>query len=259
MSFWKKLFKSNTKKTAAEGKLAWIGVDMHNHILPGIDDGAQDIEQSLTLIRGLKELGINKCISTPHIMHGVHDNTPTTIQKAHARLTEVLREQGIKFDLHYAAEYMIDDQLDTWIQNDNLCLLPNRHILIEMSYLAESKALFQTIKDVQEKGYQPILAHPERYNYYHQNFKVYKEIKDAGCLLQLNLLSISRYYGEPVKSAALTLVKSGMYDLVGTDMHHEKHLNALNMVASKYDIFDLLKDNPIKNAVMFEDNQKLAI
>lgn len=259
MSFWKNLFKRNTKQNEAAGKLSWIGVDMHNHILPGIDDGSPDIEQSLKLIQGLKELGIHKCIATPHVMHGVHDNTPTTIRDAHAKLKQALIERGVKFDLQYSAEYMIDDQLETWIQSENLCPLPNRHILIEMSYFAESRALFQTIKDIQEKGYQPILAHPERYNYYHQNFKVYKEIKDAGCLLQLNLLSISRYYGEPVKSIALTLIKSGMYDLVGTDMHHDKHLHALKMVAAKYDIFDLLKDNPIKNTTIFEDSQKLAI
>lgn len=259
MSFWNKLFKRETPQQEATGKLAWIGVDMHNHILPGIDDGSPDVEHSLRLIRGLKSLGINKSISTPHIMQGVHNNTPKSIKDAYTKLKQALVEEGIKFDLQYAAEYMVDDQLDTWIHHDNLCPLPNRHVLIEMSYLAESKALFQTIKDIQDKGYQPILAHPERYNYYHQTFKVYKEIKDAGCLLQLNLLSISRYYGEPVKSAALTLIKSGMYDLVGTDMHHEKHLHALRAVAAKYDIFDLLKVNPIKNATIFEDSQKLAI
>lgn len=232
---------------------------MHNHVLPGVDDGSPDLECSLKLIHGLRELGFEQSISTPHIMHGVHDNTANTIKEAHSKLKRALSEQGVKLGLQYSAEYMIDDQLDRLIQNDNLCPLPNRHILIEMSYLAESKALFQTIKDLQEKGYQPILAHPERYNYYHQNFKIYKEIKDAGCLFQLNLLSISRYYGEHVKATALTLIKSGMYDLVGTDMHHEKHLHALKTVAAKYDTFELLKDNPIKNATIFEDSQKLAI
>ena len=259
MSFWKNLFNRNTGDREITGKLAWLGVDMHNHILPGIDDGSPDVAQSLKLIRGLKELGIHKSISTPHVMHGVHDNTPVTIQDAHQKLKEAIANEGMKFELEYSAEYMIDDQLESWIKSDNLCPLPNRHVLIEMSYLAESRALFQTIKDLQEKGFQPILAHPERYNYYHQNFKIYKEIKDAGCLLQLNLLSISRYYGEHVKSIALTLIKSGMYDLVGTDVHHDKHMNALKVIAGKYDTFDLLKDNPIKNSVIFEDNQKLAI
>lgn len=259
MSIWNRLFGSKEEKSESKGKLAWIGCDMHNHILPGIDDGSKDIEQSLVLLQGLKDLGIQRCISTPHIMQEVHNNTPAIIHESYKKLSAAIQESGMKFDLRYAAEYMIDDQLGSFIKSDNLCLLPNRYMLIEMSYLAESKALFKTIKDIQDKGYQPILAHPERYNYYHQNFKVYKDIKNAGCLLQLNLLSISRYYGEHVKSAALTLIKSGMYDLVGTDMHHEKHLHALKQVATKYDIYNLLKDNPIKNATIFENSQQLAI
>lgn len=259
MSFWSRLFGGKQRSNESDGKLAWIGCDMHNHILPGIDDGSKTVEESLLLLQGLKDLGISKCISTPHVMQEVHNNTPASIAAAHKQLKEGMDAAGMKFDIQYSAEYMIDDQLQTIISQDQVCLLPNQHMLIEMSYLAESKALFKTIKDIQEKGYQPILAHPERYNYYHQNFKIYKEIKDAGCLLQLNLLSISRYYGEHVKSAALMLIKSGMYDLVGTDMHHERHLNALRQVAVRYDSYALLKDNPIKNATIFENSQKLAI
>lgn len=259
MSIWGRLFGKKSESGSFHGKLAWLGCDMHNHILPGIDDGSPDVKISLVLLEGLRDLGIESCIATPHVMSGVHNNTPTTIKQAHQKLQEAIAERGAKFDLQYSAEYMIDDQFQNIIANDSLCALPNRHVLIEMSYLAESRALFQTIKDIQSKGYQPILAHPERYNYYHQNFKVYKEIKDAGCLLQLNLLAISRYYGEQVKSAALTMIKSGMYDLVGTDIHHERHLNATKQVVAKYDVQDLLKDNPIKNAVIFQDAQRIAL
>ena len=132
-------------------------------------------------------------------------------------------------------------------------------MLIEMSYLSESKALFQIIKKIQDKGYQPILAHPERYNYYHTNFKIYQDIKMAGCMLQLNLLSISRYYGEHVKTAAIMLIKEGLYDLLGTDMHHEKHLTAIRQVVNKYDVKDLLSSCAIKNATLFDSSRKIAI
>src|SRR5690606_32625210 len=134
-----------------------------------------------------------------------------------------LAEQRSKAQIYAAAEHMIDDGISSLIAKDNLSVMPGGYVLIEMSYLAESKALFQTILDIQNLGYKPILAHPERYNYYHYTFNMYKQIKDAGCLLQLNLLSISRYYGTDVKVAALTMIKSGMYDFVGTDLHHEKH------------------------------------
>ncbi len=257
MGFWSNLFGGNEKKRPQSGshhnKLAWIGWDMHNHILPGIDDGSQDVEQSIELIKGLQELGIHRSISTPHVMAEVHNNTPEIISGAHTALQSALKNQNIDFQLHFSAEYMIDDQLDQWIDSNNLCLLGEKYMLIEMSYLSESKALFSIIKSIQDKGYQPILAHPERYNYYHNNFKIFEDIKNAGCMLQLNLLSISKYYGENVKTAALTLIRSGMYDFVGTDMHHTRHLEALKQVVRKYDVQDLLKENPIRNASLFSD------
>jgi len=257
MGFWSNLFGGSEKKGPQRGshhnRLAWIGWDMHNHILPGIDDGSQSIDQSMELIRGLQELGIHRSVSTPHVMAGVHDNTPESIAGAHSCLMTALKSQGIDFKLDFSAEYMIDDQLDHWIENDNLCLLAEKYVLIEMSYLSESKGLFSIIKSIQDKGCQPILAHPERYNYYHNNFKIFEDIKNAGCMLQLNLLSISKYYGENVKTAALTLIRSGMYDFVGTDMHHTRHLEALKQVVVKYDVQDLLKDNPIRNISLYSD------
>ncbi len=250
MSFFSKLFgrSQSEAKVRTLGKLAFLEVDMHNHLLPGIDDGSQSVEQSLTLIKGLHGLGFEKFICTPHIMDGVHPNTKSTIAGAYEGLNQQLRNGGSKVEIYAAAEHMIDEGLDKLIEKDNLCVMPGGYVLIEMSYLSESKALFQTIADIQKLGYKPILAHPERYNYYHYNFDMYKQIKDTGCLLQLNLLSISRYYGTEVKVAALTMIKSGMYDFVGTDTHHEKHLAALQDVVAKYPVRDLLKTCNIQNA-----------
>lgn len=250
MGFFSKLFGKEQSETKVRtlGKLAFLEVDMHNHLLPAIDDGSQSVEQSLKLIKGLQALGLENFICTPHIMDGVHPNTKSTIAGAHDTLYQELKKTGTKVKTYAAAEHMIDDGLEKLIEKDNLCVMPGGYVLIEMSYLSESKALFQTILDIQKLGYKPILAHPERYNYYHYNFDMYKQIKDAGCLLQLNLLSISRYYGTEVKVAALTMIKSGMYDFVGTDTHHEKHLAALQNVVAKYPVRDLLKTCNIQNA-----------
>ena len=257
MGFWSNLFGgSKNDQPAYLDQLAWVGWDIHNHILPGIDDGSPSVEESITLINGLKALGIHNSVSTPHVMAGVHNNTPETIKGAHGKLTEHLKANAVDFKLNFSAEYMIDDQIDQWIQADKLCLIADKYMLIEMSYLSESKALFNVIKDIQDRGYQPILAHPERYNYYHNNFKIFEEIKQAGCYLQLNLLSISKYYGENVKTCALTLIRAGMYDFVGTDMHHTRHLEALKAVVTKYDTKELLKGNPIKNHKLFESKSE---
>ncbi|SKB88947.1 Tyrosine-protein phosphatase YwqE [Sphingobacterium nematocida] len=234
------------------GKLAFLQVDMHNHLLPGIDDGSQSTEQSVLLIKGLHAMGFEKFICTPHIMAGVHPNTKSTIAAAHEVLNKELHTTNPKVQIFAAAEHMIDEELETIIKMDNLCVMPGGYVLIEMSYIAESKALFQTILDIQNLGYKPILAHPERYNYYHYNFDMYKQIKDAGCLLQLNLLSISRHYGKEVKEAALKMIKSGMYDFVGTDTHHERHMTALQDVVAKYPVRDLLRTCPIKNPTLLD-------
>lgn len=257
MGFFSKLFGKgqNETKVMTMGKLAFLEVDMHNHLLPGIDDGSQSTAQSISLIKGLHAMGFEKFICTPHIMAGVHPNTKSTIAAAHETLSKELRTADPKVKIFAAAEHMIDEELETIIKKDNLCVMPGGYVLIEMSYLAESKALFQTILDIQNLGYKPILAHPERYNYYHYNFDMYKQIKDAGCLLQLNLLSISRYYGTEVKVAALTMIKSGMYDFVGTDTHHEKHLTALQDVVAKYPVRDLLRTCPIKNQTLLDHLQ----
>lgn len=264
MSFISRIFgskKGDNDKIKSLGKLSFLEVDMHNHLLPGIDDGCSTVEESLELIKELSCLGFHNFICTPHIMDGVHPNTKASIKSSYTTLQSALAEKNNKIKIFAAAEHMIDDGINPLIAKDNLCVMPGGYVLIEMSYLAESKALFQTILDIQNLGYKPILAHPERYNYFHYNFNMYKQIKDAGCLLQLNLLSVSRYYGTEVKVAALTMLKSGMYDFVGTDIHHKKHLAALQDIVGKYPIRDLLKTCNILNPTLLDhlnDNASIA-
>jgi len=261
MGFFSKLFGKTEQGASVRtlGKLGFLEVDMHNHLLPGIDDGSPSVDQSYRLIQGLQGLGLDKFICTPHIIQDIHPNTKASITQAYNSLGEYLKVNNSKVEISAAAEHMIDEGIHGLIAKDNLCVMPGNYVLIEMSYLSESRALFQTIQDIQKLGYKPILAHPERYNYYHMNFDMYKQIKNAGCLLQLNLLSISRYYGTEVKVAALTLIKSGMYDFVGTDIHHDKHLAALQDVVAKYPVRDLLKTCNILNPTLLDhlNNQKV--
>lgn len=254
MGFLDKLFHTGKSKSKVKvlNKLAFLEVDMHNHLLPGIDDGCQSVEESIHLFKGLKNLGFSSFICTPHVMEGMYENNKYTIAKAQATLQKDAAKDLEEIKIYSAAEHMIDGGLTRKIEKDDLHVMPGGYVLIEMSYLSESNALFQVIYDIQDLGYKPILAHPERYNYYHQNFDTYKKIKNAGCCLQLNLLSISRYYGTEVKVAALTMIKSGMYDFVGTDMHHAKHLAALEEVVDKYPVRDLLGTCNILNPTLLD-------
>lgn len=252
MGFFSNIFRSKTSSIRPLAQLEFLGVDMHNHLLPGIDDGSASLQDSLQYIHELERLGLKKFICTPHIMAGVHNNTHFSIEHARSTLAHGLEAAGKNTEIIAAAEHMIDDGLEHLIRGNSLCVIPGGYVLIEMSYLSESKALFHTILNIQKLGYKPILAHPERYNYYHGNFPIYKQIKDAGCLLQLNLLSLSRYYGVDVKAIAMTLLKSGMYDFVGTDTHHQRHIDALKNIVNKYPVREMLKTSPILNETLLD-------
>lgn len=248
-------FNKNINKGKGKGfsdKLRFLGVDMHNHILPGIDDGCKNTDESLILLRGLEKIGFEKFICTPHIMEGIYPNNRNTIYAARDLLNDHLQQSQFLLSVGASAEYMIDEGFMEILNQGQICVMPGGYVLVEMSYLSESNELFQIIFDIQKRGYKPILAHPERYSFYHGRKEIFKRIKDAGCMLQLNLLSVSSYYGKDVKSAARQLMKEGMYDFVGTDMHHLKHLRALEKVVEFYPVEEMLKSCPLKNLSLLD-------
>jgi Capsular polysaccharide biosynthesis protein len=225
--------------------LDWLGMDVHSHLLPGIDDGSPDLGTSLSYIGRLEILGLTRFYATPHVHSELYPNTATTIHPALDRLKQAL-PPGI--ELKAAAEYMIDDAFATSLaKGDPLLTLPDNHVLIEMSYAAESLHIEPIIFDLQMRGYRPVLAHPERYVFYHSRPDRYKQLKDLGCLLQMNLLSPTGYYNPQVKKIAHHLLKRGMIDFVGTDLHHQKHLAAIEKFVLSGDAHGLFKKNPIKN------------
>lgn len=239
---------SDLAKSGFSDKLAFLEVDIHNHLLPGIDDGSKSVEDSQYLICGLQNLGFNNFICTPHIMQDVHPNTFESIDSAHKLLDKELKSNNSIVKIVPAAEHMIDEDIFSMISANSLMVMPGGYVLIEMSYLAPSRSLFQVILDIRNLGYKPILAHPERYSYYQNNVNIFKQVKDAGCALQLNLLSLTKYYGENVNVMANQLLAAGMYDFVGTDLHHERHLKSLENLVIKYPVREMLKNNNIKNA-----------
>lgn len=249
------LFKKKKKENFPD--LSWVGVDMHSHILPGIDDGSPDVGTSLELLAGLQELGLKQFICTPHIYAEIHPNDRATITTAQEQMNSALKTQSGMGELGQkgvlaAAEYMLDDyskqSFDQASRGElELMSLPGRQVLVEMSYQFERRDLLDQLFQLQLVGYQPILAHPERYLYYHKKPATYRQLKERGCHFQLNLLSLSGYYGSSVRKVAQNLVKEGMIDYVGTDLHHTKHLHALKELVGSVDLPALFEGNTIKN------------
>ena len=198
-------------------------VDIHSHILPGIDDGAKTIADSKFLLDEMKQLGFSKIITTPHTMEGVWNNTPSTIENALAHMTS---ELTLPVPVGISSEYFLDESVVLRAQNKEMLPLKDNYILVEMSYLNAPIQLYDFIFELQLAGYRIILAHPERYSFYHNNFKAYEKLKKMGCMFQLNLLATTGYYGESTTKVADELLKKGMYDFVGSDIHHKLHVQS---------------------------------
>ncbi len=243
--------KDEVKNEPVKIDYSGIGVDMHSHLLPGIDDGSPDAPTSVNYIKKMMELGYKKFITTPHVYTDLYPNTRETILAAHQRLTEELAKEQIDVEVVAAAEYFMDDLFsDRLKKNEPLLTLHKNWVLVEISFMSPPPDLDTLLFELIMNGYQPVLAHPERYNYYHSKRQEYNRFKDKGCLLQTNLLSLGGYYGRSVQDAARYLVDEKLIDLIGTDLHHERHLDALQHPLLFAEVQQVLQTNNILNSAL---------
>ena len=226
--------------------------DIHSHLLPSIDDGALTFEDTLQLITSLQKFGTCQFITTPHIMQYVWDNTYEEIKLKEKETVLQLLKKDFNAPLKAAAEYLMDDHFVNLFKAGQLLTLTENYVLVEMSYLNPPIQLYSILFDLQVAGYVPVLAHPERYLFYHSNLNEYDKLKKAGCLFQLNLLSVVGYYGLRIRKIAEQLLKKGMYDYVGSDVHHHKHIAALNLPVYLKDLA------PLKEAISNNDFFRFA-
>jgi tyrosine-protein phosphatase YwqE len=205
-----------------------LRADMHSHLIPGIDDGSTDVETSGELIRGLMDLGFSRLVTTPHVLGTMYPNTPETIAAGEQKLRVGIPDEVAATSLRSAAEYFLDD-LFLGHLNAGLQLLPvtGKQVLCEFSLSFPTQGVKEILFEMQMQGYTPIIAHPERYIYLSANKLFYEELKEMGCLFQLNLLALGPNYGKSVTELAGYLTKRGYYDYVGTDLHNIRQLEML--------------------------------
>ena len=224
MSIFSKMFQGNARPTSSIGALY---VDMHSHLLPGIDDGVDDYEESIKIITALMELGYKKLITTPHIMVDYYRNTPEIINGKLAELRIILKERGIEVEVDAAAEYYMDDNFKNLLKEGDMLTFGNNYILVETSYLSEVNNLKDAIFSIQVAGYKPVLAHPERYIHMYDDFEKYKELFEKDIYFQVNLGSLIGYYSKESKKIAERLIKEKMVHFLGTDAHHTRHIKPI--------------------------------
>ncbi len=224
-----KLLSALFKKKEEEVFVSSLKVDMHSHLLPGIDDGVEDLEQALQTIKELADLGYETLITTPHVMGGVYNNDATLILKKRDEVRAYAIEHGVKINLEASAEYFLDEVFMDLLKNDKDKLLPfgGNHILIETSFMYSSPYLDEAIFLLQASGFKPVLAHPERYIYLHDDWDRYCELHDKGLLFQVNLSSLTGYYSPMVRKIARKLIDTERVNFIGTDCHGARHIPVL--------------------------------
>lgn len=229
----------------------WLGIDLHNHILPGIDDGAPDVLTSTQMLTGLARLGFAGAFATPHVMAEVHPNTPDTINCAAARLNQALGGAYRQLLRGASAEYMLDERFGALLSagdSSPLLPLPGRRLLVEWSLAGEPLGLADALAAVAEAGYRPVIAHPERYRYWHARPERYRELVERGCELQVNLLSLVGRYGGGAQRAGLRLLDEGLAAFAATDAHGVRDVDALEGVLRDRSAAAALRAAPLRNA-----------
>ena len=246
--FVKKMFSIFKSKPKLSELIPEGYIDIHSHLLHELDDGAKNVADSAFILQSMIDLGISKSITTPHTMAHVWENTSEIILSSQNSLLNELPELTSKLELKVASEYLLDHSFMELFQSKPLLTLKDNYVLVEMSYLNPPIQLFEIIFQLQVAGYTPILAHPERYAFYHDDFEMYKKLKNAGCYFQINLLSSVGYYGKEVALTAQKLLKNELIDFAGSDIHHKNHIDAFSrkVIVKDYEkLVGIMKNNSI--------------
>ncbi len=224
-----------------------LKIDLHSHLIPGIDDGSKSMEESLELLRGMEALGYKKVITTPHIMFDAYKNSPKIIKEGRLSLREAAKLEGIEIEIEVAAEYYLDEGFYDHLHSDDVMSIKGKYLLFETSYVSKPLQLEEMIFEIGAAGYTPLMAHPERYRYIKDPLKEYTRLKDLGVMFQVNLNSFGGHYGKSAQSLADFLSKEGMIDFLGSDVHHKKQVETLSGVFQSDAYSTVFKNNTIRN------------
>lgn len=227
-----------------------FGVDMHSHLIPGIDDGSKSMDATIAMLAKFESMGYRKVITTPHIMSDYYKNTPESILGGLELVRETAKQIGLSIEIEAAAEYYYDDFLMRQLKEKKpLLTFGDRYILVEFSFHSEPHQIESLFFELLTQNYHPILAHFERYTYYFGSVERAIEWRKQGINIQLNINSLTGHYGPEVRDQAQLLVNSGCIDFVGSDCHRIEHLLTMEKYAT-LPFIHKLQHLPLKNATL---------
>ncbi|MDA3945120.1 MAG: capsular biosynthesis protein [Helicobacteraceae bacterium] len=233
--------------SATENETPSITTDIHSHLIPGIDDGSQNMEDSISMIEAFVAQGYTKLITTPHIMSHRYPNSRAIILEGLSGLNRELEDRSIKIEVEAASEYYLDETVMELVEQREIMTFGDNYMLFEMSYVQPLHHLEEMLFEIKVAGYRPVLAHPERYLYMHEDFSKYERLKEKGVMFQVNIPSLGGYYSKAVQKIAKKIADAGMVDLLGSDAHKIKHLDALAKVRASKEYAKVFAKNTILN------------
>lgn len=226
-------------------------VDFHNHVLPGIDDGARTLDDSVAMLENFAALGFKKVIASPHSMADGYINSTEKILAARDVVRAAIAEKGIDIQFDAAAEYYMDELFMEKIEKRDLLTVGKNYVLMELSYLSKPTNTADAIYKLQVAGYNLILAHPERYPYYHEeSFAHYKEFKNRGVYFQINLGSLVGKYGAGAKYTAEKMINENLVEFVGSDLHTLGQFNMLRDCLKQKHLEKILTSDKLRNKTL---------
>lgn len=247
----KSLF-SSKKKIQIES-LESLAVDMHSHLIAGIDDGVKTVDDAITIIKRFSDLGYQKIITTPHIMAGGYNNSPENILPGRDLLIEAVNQSGINIKIEAAAEYYLDEFFEKLIKETELLTFGDRHVLFELSYMNRPSNMESVIFELNHSNYKPILAHPERYPFLaDMELKNLSKVKDLGVYFQINMFSLVGAYGKQSQDIAYKLIDAEMVDFISTDIHNSFQLDLLNRCLENEYLDKLIQSRKLLNKKLLD-------
>lgn len=228
--------------------ISFLRNDIHSHLIPGIDDGSPEMETTIVLLKKFIDLGYKKVITTPHVMSDYYKNNPEIILSGLNNVRKEIKKQNLNIEIEAAAEYNLEPEFEKLLDDGKLLSFgAEKYLLFELSFFDEPLRLNETIWKMIEKGFRPVLAHVERYGYWHNNYDKIEEMINRGVKLQLNIGSVTGAYGPEVKKFAERLIKDEIIEFVGSDCHHLHHLEMINHAIRLPIFHSLVKQSQILN------------
>ena len=234
------------KKVLGKRSKLCTTTDLHSHLISEIDDGCQDIEASISLIEQIKKLGYEKLIITPHIMSHKYPNTIKVIKQGLFELRSLLKVKNINIEIEAAAEYYCDEHFLELIQEKKILSFGDRYVLFELPYTTRPEILEKVVMELLSSSYKPVLAHPERYRFL-KEVRDYRMLKEMGLLFQVNVNALGGFYGQEAQKKSLMLAQKSMVDFIGSDIHHQKHMDDFKKNIHSNHIAMLFSKNTILN------------